>query len=262
MIVDLQVNQGSAPWPVLRDAALAAEEAGFSTLWNLDHFSGDMFGVDSMLECFTCLGAWAAITRRIGLGTLVANVNNRNAGLLANAATTVQEVSEGRLTLGVGSGASPTGPFGAEHRALGMALLPTMAERHDRLIEVVRTIREIWSPDRDELYRGFPRPARVPRVIAGVNSEGLARIAGPHLDGINIRFNHPERARLISTAIEASGGSPDFEASVWAWFEPELVDRAHSFHAELAAEGVGRLVLLVKGAPDPGVIASTARYFG
>lgn len=260
MIVDLQLNQGSAPWPVLRDGVLAAEEAGFSTLWNLDHFSGEMFGADSMLECFTCLGAWGAITNRIGLGTMVANVNNRTPGLLANAATTVQEVSEGRLILGVGSGASPSGPFGGEHRALGIQLLPTMAERHERLIQVVDTVREIWSPARAEKYRGFPRPLRAPRVIAGINSEGLARVAGRHLDGVNIRFNHPERARLIATSLEASGGSATFEASVWAWFEPELADPDHPFHAELAAEGVGRLVLLVRGAPDPDVIASTARY--
>lgn len=262
MIVDLQLNQGSAPWTELRESVHAADEAGFGTLWNLDHFSGEMFGVESMPECFTCLGAWAAVTRRIGLGTLVANVNNREPGLLANAASTVQEVSGGRFTLGVGAGASPGGPFGGEHRALGMKLLPTMAERHARLVEVVDTVRGIWSADRGDSLRGFPRPEPAPRVIAGINSEALARVAGRHLDGVNIRFNHPERARLIAVAAESSGGSPDFEASVWAWFEPELADPSHDFHAELAAEGVGRLILLVRGKPDPGAIARTARYFG
>ncbi len=49
MIIDLQLNQGSASWPLLRDAGIAAEEAGFGTLWNLDHFSGAAFGSDSMM---------------------------------------------------------------------------------------------------------------------------------------------------------------------------------------------------------------------
>ncbi|MFM8554237.1 MAG: LLM class flavin-dependent oxidoreductase, partial [Acidimicrobiales bacterium] len=77
MIVELQLNQGAADWPRMREAIIAAEEAGFSTLWNLDHFSGAMFGAESMSECFTSLGAWAAVTRTIGLGTLVVNAVNR-----------------------------------------------------------------------------------------------------------------------------------------------------------------------------------------
>ena len=80
MIIDIQLNQGSAPWSQLREAALAAEEAGFSNLWNLDHFSGEMFAAESMMECFASLAAWAATTSTIGLGTLVANVNNRVPG--------------------------------------------------------------------------------------------------------------------------------------------------------------------------------------
>lgn len=271
MIVDLQLNQGSAPWSVLRDAALAAEDAGYGTLWNLDHFSGHMFGVDSMLECFSSLSAWAAVTSTIGLGTLVANVNNRHPGLLANAVSTVQEVSGGRMILGVGSGASPTGPYSHEHAALGIDLLPTMAQRHERLVEVVEQMRRIWADDRHDSFVGFPRPKSTPRVIAGVNSEGLATLAGARLDGVNVRFNHPERARLLAAATAAHRDRVDRDASVWdesvwdvsvwAMFEPSLADPNHPFHAELAAEGVTRLILLVRGAPDVEAIAATARYF-
>ena len=50
LIVDLQLNQGSAPWSLLREAGSAAEEAGFNTLWNLDHFSGKVFNSDSMMS--------------------------------------------------------------------------------------------------------------------------------------------------------------------------------------------------------------------
>ena len=145
LIVDLQLNQGAADWPRMREAVLAAEEAGFSTLWNLDHFSGAMFGADSMSECFTSLGAWAAVTRTIGLGTLVVNAVNRSAGLLAHSAATVQQVSGGRFTLGIGAGAAPGSKWAAEHDALGTRLLPTMTERHRHLADTVSEVRRILS---------------------------------------------------------------------------------------------------------------------
>lgn len=260
MIIDIQLNQGSAPWPHLRDAALVAEETGFGSLWNLDHFSGAMFDADSMLECFTCLGAWAACTSHIGLGTLVANVNNRVPGLLANAVSSIQEISGNRLTLGIGSGASPSGPYGAEHATVGIHLLATMAQRHARLVEVLNELRGIWAMDRDEEFLGFPQPTLQPPVIVGINSLALARIAGERADGVNTRFNHPDRSELLRTAREASGHRSDFDTSVWSWFEPEYADPAHPFHQELVADGVTRLIMLEKVAPRLDVIASTAKY--
>jgi alkanesulfonate monooxygenase SsuD/methylene tetrahydromethanopterin reductase-like flavin-dependent oxidoreductase (luciferase family) len=260
MIIDLQLNQGSAPWSQLHEAALAAEDAGFSNLWNLDHFSGEMFGSSSMMECFTSLAAWAATTSTIGLGTLVANVNNRQPGLLANAVSSIQEISGNRFTLGIGSGASPSGPYGAEHAALGIELLPTMAKRHARLVEVVEAMRSIWSHDRDKAFDGFPKPSVQPRIIVGINSSELARIAGATTDGVNTRFNHPDRSELLRVAREASGNRADFDTSVWSWFEPEYADPSHPFHQELIADGVTRLIMFEKVAPRVDVIASTRKY--
>ncbi len=260
MKIDLQLNQGSATWPHLRDAGQAAEEAGFSTLWNLDHFSGDMFGADSMLECFTSMAAWASTTTTIGLGTLVTNINTRHPGLLANCVSSIQQISGNRFTLGVGAGASPNSPYAAEQRALGIDVLPTMSMRHQYLMEAVDTMRTIWSKDRDESLKGFPRPAVIPKIVAGVNSVSLADIAGKRLDGVNTRFNHDQRALLLKTAIDASGNRQDFDVSVWSWFEPEYADPAHPFQQELAAEGVTRLIMLVQGTPDLAAISSVARY--
>lgn len=260
MIVDIQFNQGSAPWGHMRDAVLAAESAGFGTVWNLDHFSGAMFGSESMMECFTTLSAWAAVTNRIGVGTLVTNVNNRHPGLLANIVSTVQDVSGGRLILGIGAGTSPGSPWGAEQRALGMEVLPTMAQRHQRLVDTVSMMRSIWAHDRDESFAGFPRPSVVPPIIVGVNSTGLAAIAGRHFDGINMRFDHPDRDGLIRTAREESKGRDGFDVSVWVPFSPEHADPAHPLRSELAAVGVTRIVLLVKGAPDPARISRAGDY--
>ena len=62
----------------------------------------------SMPECFATLGALAAATRNIGLGSLVVNAGLRDPAIVANAAATVQEISGGRFILGLGAGASPS----------------------------------------------------------------------------------------------------------------------------------------------------------
>lgn len=260
LIIDLQLNQGSAPWTLLRDAAVAAEDSGFSTLWNLDHFSGDMFRTESMMECFTSLAAWAEATSTIQLGTLVTNVTNRAPGLLANTVSTVQEISGNRMILGVGAGAAPTSPWGGEQRALGIEMAPTMALRHERLLSTVETMKSIWASDRDAKFSGFPRPSVAPRIIAGVNSFALAEIAGRHLNGVNIRFNHEQRGEVLRAAIAASGGRSDFDVSVWSPFVAEYADPDHGFHKELVAEGVTRLILFQSDATDVKAISSTGKY--
>jgi alkanesulfonate monooxygenase SsuD/methylene tetrahydromethanopterin reductase-like flavin-dependent oxidoreductase (luciferase family) len=260
LIVDVQLNQGSAPWPQLRDAGIAAEEAGFGTLWNLDHFSGAAFGSDSMIECFTSLTAWASVTATVGLGTLVTNVMNREPGLLANIVSSIQQISGNRLILGIGAGAAPNSAFSAEQDALGISLLPKMTDRHNRLVEVVDTMRSIWANDRDDRFVGFPRPVKQPPIIVGVNSMALAIRAGQTTDGVNTRFNHPERAALLAAARDASGNRSDFDTSVWSWFEAEYADADHPFHKELVAEGVTRLIMFERGAPDVAAIAATAKY--
>ena len=260
MIIDIQFNQGSASWPALRDGVLAAEEAGFSTVWNLDHFSGAMFNSESMMECFTSLTAWATVTSRIKVGTLVTNINNRHPGLLANIVSSLQDISGGRLMLGVGAGTSPNSPYGAEQRALNMEVLTPMSARHQKLMENINTMKSIWAHDRDASFEGFPRPASVPPIIAGVNSVGLATVAGLHLDGMNTRFNHPDRASLIRAALTARGDAPGFDVSVWSPFVPEYADPNHPFHQELVADGVTRLIMFDLGAPHIETIKKTARY--
>ena len=83
MRFDLQINPGTAIWPIAKDAAIAAEAAGFQTFWTLDHLAGEVLQARDMPECFTLLGALAAVTKTIELGPLVVNVGNRHASLLA-----------------------------------------------------------------------------------------------------------------------------------------------------------------------------------
>ena len=85
--------------------ATTAEEAGFDSVWVMDHFFQlpPLGGPDQpMLEAYTLLGALAARTRRVQLGTLVTGVTYRNPGILAKIITTLDVISRGRAILGIG----------------------------------------------------------------------------------------------------------------------------------------------------------------
>ena len=124
----------------------------------LDHMAGQVMRGDSMIECFTLTGALAASTTTIGIGTLVANVWNRSLGVLAVAAASAQEISGGRFWLGIGAGASPRSPFGAEHAAAGIALAPDMAARHQRVAISSTSPKDMWSDGAVDGVTGFPVP--------------------------------------------------------------------------------------------------------
>ena len=250
--IDLQVNQGQCSWAQLIEIAHIAETNSYSTLWVADHLSGEVMNAPSMPECFTLLGALAAITSTINIGPLVANVGNRHPGVLANAAATVQNISGGRLVLGLGAGASPTSTFAAEQLALGITLPTTMIERHAKLEHTLDVLDEIWSPTRDQKFATFEMPCKLPPRILGVNSMALAKIAGMRTDGINIRASHPQRAEILRVAQDAAmtTGKTDFVVSVWDWFDEALLDPTSAVCKELASEGVNKIVLLMRGVPD------------
>jgi alkanesulfonate monooxygenase SsuD/methylene tetrahydromethanopterin reductase-like flavin-dependent oxidoreductase (luciferase family) len=249
MFVDIQLNPATERWEALRDGVSAAETAGFDTAWVFDHFAGNVLrGGPTMIECFTLLGALAASTTRIRLGTLVVNVANRNPGVMALSAAGVQELSGGRFTLGIGAGAAPNTPWSAEHRALGLHLEPTIATRHARFAATLDEIDRLWSPDRPDELAAFLLPHPRPRVIVGVNSAALARLAGERTDGINVRADHADLHAIITAARDAHAASAradrPFEVSVWTWFDPALDDPDHASRRAWAAAGVERLVLV------------------
>ena len=197
-------------------------------MWAFDHLSGGSLRGETMLECFTLVGALAASTQRVGIGTMVVNVANRPAGVLVAAAASAQEISGGRFRLGVGAGAAPTTRWAAEHRAMGMALRATMAERHAALGEALDLLDELWRPDRSPRYDGFARPDPRPPVVVGVNSVALARLAGRRTDGINVAGGHDALDELIDAAAEAHDGRPGpWEVSVWASWDEGLLRPDH-----------------------------------
>src|SRR5262249_15855080 len=99
------------------DHALAAEASGFESVWVIDHFSQlpALGGPDEpILGSYTLLGALAARTTRVKLGTLVSGVTYRNPALLAKIVTTLDVISHGRAILGIGAAW-----FEEEHDGLG-----------------------------------------------------------------------------------------------------------------------------------------------
>src|SRR6266478_26891 len=119
MQVDLLFDPFGATWVDVREGAVAAEAAGFDGVWTYDHLAGSVHGASGVLECWTTLTAIAACVPRIAVGSMVLNVANRDAGTLAVMAATLQEVSGGRLLLGVGAGGGSGTPYRLEQEALG-----------------------------------------------------------------------------------------------------------------------------------------------
>lgn len=263
MIVDLQFSPAVCGWDRLRDAVSAAEAAGFGTVWALDHLSGSAFGGDSMMECFTFLGATAVATTRIGLGSLVVNVANRHPGLLAVAAATVQDVSGGRFTLGLGAGTSPTSRYAAEQHALGVPIPPKLADRHRRVADALDLLDEMWATDRNERWAGFPTPVPPPPTLLGVSSRPLARLAGRRTNGVNVWGEHPDLEGILAAAEEARvGRDVPWTTSVWLTWRPELLDPDHAVRKRLGAQGVDRLILAWFVPPEPDALAELSRRGG
>ncbi len=176
-------------WPSLRDACLAAEGAGWDSIWLDDHLLSDEGEWrDPKLEGWTTLAAIAALTQRVRLGLLVGANTFRNPGLTAKIATTLDHVSGGRAILGLGGGW-----FEREHEAFGIDFAGGMGERLDRLDESVGLIRRLLDGEtvthqgrfyemRDALCRPRPIQARLPILIGGSGPRKTLRTTATYAD--------------------------------------------------------------------------------
>ena len=133
--------------PLLSRLARRADEAGFDSLWTMDHF----FQIPitgqppeaPLIEAYAVLAFLAAETERIRLGTMVTCVAYRHPGVLIKALTSIDVLSGGRVIFGVGAGAPfnelPPGRSPRDFEAYGLGIpFPPLAERFERLEEVVQ----------------------------------------------------------------------------------------------------------------------------
>ncbi len=125
----------------LAEIARAADEAGFYSLWVMDHFF-QIRGIgqvdEPMLEGYTTLGYLAGLTRQVKLGTLVTGVIYRHPGILAKTATTLDVLSGGRAYLGIGAA-------WFEREALGLGVpFPPLRDRFEQLEECLQIAHQMW----------------------------------------------------------------------------------------------------------------------
>jgi len=267
-------------WPSLRDAALAAERAGFDSVWFDDHLladEGDWH--DPKLEGWAALAALAPLTKTARLGLLVAANTFRNPGLTAKLATTLDHLSGGRSILGIGGGW-----FAREHEAFGFDFGGGFGERLDRLEEAVTLIERLLAGERitheGRFYRMVdavcePRPiqARLPILIGGSGREKTLRTVARHADMWNA-YAAPERVEESLGILRercAEIGRPfeaidktvymevvvrEDEADVGAdWAR---VEERHGIRGRVGSDGTPRL--LNAGGP-PEAIADYVRRF-
>src|SRR3954470_18939426 len=130
--------------PKLAEIGKTADEAGFASLWVMDHFFQIEYvgpAEDPMLEGYSALSYLAAFTERAKLGTLVTGVIYRYPGILLKTVTTLDVLSGGRAYLGIGAAWNEE-----EHEGLGVRF-PTVSERFERLEETLRIAHQMFDGD-------------------------------------------------------------------------------------------------------------------
>ncbi|HYZ02608.1 MAG TPA: LLM class F420-dependent oxidoreductase [Candidatus Binatia bacterium] len=197
-------QQGASYEQLLR-VARQTQDCGFDAFFRSDHFlkMGGVSGLPGPTDSWVTLGALAVQTERIRLGTLVTAATFRQPGPLAIAVAQVDEMSGGRVELGLG-----TGWYEAEHAAYGIPF-PERRERFDRLEEQLAIITGLWTAPPGETFSyegryytvtdspGLPKPVQQPRppiVIGGGGPRRTPRLAARYADEFNVPFRSPEES--------------------------------------------------------------------
>jgi F420-dependent oxidoreductase-like protein len=199
--------QQGATYDELLRVAKATEDLGFDAFFRSDHYLtiGGAGGVGST-DAWATLAGLARETSRIRLGTLVSPVTFRLPGVLAITVAQVDQMSGGRVELGLG-----TGWYDGEHAAYGIPF-PPLGERFERLEEQLQVVRGLWSAEGSFTFEGkhyrlvdspaLPKPAQRPGppiVMGGFGARRTPRLAATYADEYNVPM-HP-----FGETVEAFG---------------------------------------------------------
>jgi F420-dependent oxidoreductase-like protein len=201
--------------------AQATEEAGFDGFFRGDHYLGIDAGDPDYLptDSWTTLAGLARETTRIKLGTLMTAGTFRNPAVVAVAVATVDQMSGGRVCLGIG-----TGWYEREHRSFGIPF-PPMGERFDRLDEAMQVIIGLWTTPPGQTFSfdgrfwqleesaNFPALVQRPRpeiVIGGTGPRRTPLAAARFADEFNSGAGHgvAERFANVRRVCEEIGRDP------------------------------------------------------
>jgi F420-dependent oxidoreductase-like protein len=278
------------PWPaeeigpVVTRIAESADQAGVDSLWVMDHFfqirlSG-LPPESPMPEAYATLAFLGGLTRRIRLGTLVTSVAYRHPGVLVKAVTSLDVLTGGRVIFGVGAGApwnvAPAGP-GTVFEAEGLGIpFPSLAERFERLEEVLQIAHQMWRGDESpyegkhyQLARPLNSPNSVQRphppiLIGGSGERKTLRLVARYADACNLfdlpgtgfRDNLEHKLRVLRDhCAEAGRDFGEIEKTVTSQLDlgedRQEGPKALLRHlAELAAIGIDHVLVSPRGPWD------------
>jgi alkanesulfonate monooxygenase SsuD/methylene tetrahydromethanopterin reductase-like flavin-dependent oxidoreductase (luciferase family) len=211
--IQLPETERFVRWPELRAMVQLAEQVGFDSIWVGDHLLyRDEDGTRGPWEAWSQLAAIAAITERVEIGPLVAATSFHNPAMLAKKAATVDEISGGRLILGLGAGWNEP-----EYAAYGFPF----DHRVDRFAEaftIIRTLLRDGRIDFDGTYyqardcellpRGPRGDSGGPPLMVGSIGPRMLEITLPYVDSWNAWFawfgNDPERLKTMIAEVDAA----------------------------------------------------------
>ncbi|MFJ7021435.1 LLM class F420-dependent oxidoreductase [Streptomyces sp. NPDC101117] len=213
--------QQGATYETLLTVAKATEDLGFDAFFRSDHYlkMGDVDGLPGPTDAWITLAGLARETRRIRLGTLMTAGTFRLPGVLAIQVAQVDQMSGGRVELGLGAGW-----FAEEHQAYG---IPFPKEKFGRLEEQLAIVTGLWETKLGETFDfqgeyytltdspALPKPAqdRIPVLIGGHGATRTPRLAGRYADEFNMPFASIEDSERqfgrVREAVSAAGRRPE-----------------------------------------------------
>lgn len=265
--VQLPEVEREVRWPEYLALARRAESLGYDSIWYGDHLLYRRPGDPEPRgpwECWTMLAALAAVTERVELGPLVASTSFHAPSMLAKKAATVDEISAGRLILGLGAGWNET-----EYTAFGFPFDHRVG-RFEEAFTIIRTLLREGEIDfegrfytvRDcEIRPRGPRPGGPP-ILLGSSGDRMLAIGAPHIDAWNAWFadtgNRPEGVAPLRAKVDA--------AATAAGRDPASIERTVAVLVRLTG-GRGRIQgdYAQRQSPplegDPGSLAEALRAY-
>ena len=218
--------QQGATYDDLLSVALRAETLGFGAFFRSDHYltmGGD--GLPGPTDAWTTLAGLARETSTIRLGTLMTSATFRNPGVLAIQVAQVDQMSGGRVELGLGAGW-----FEAEHTAYGLEF-PDTGERFDRYAEQLELITGLWATPVGETYDfsgqhytlsdspALPKPtqAKPPVLVGGLGKKRTPALAAAHADEFNLPFVDLDTTRAQFARVAAACEAIERDPATMTW---------------------------------------------
>jgi F420-dependent oxidoreductase-like protein len=241
----LQLWPQSTTWPEVREAALAAEAAGWDSIWTWDHLLAIQGPWEQpIFEGWTFLSGIAAVTSRVRVGLMVGANTFRNPGLTTKLATTLDHVSNGRAVLGIGGAW-----FDREHDAFGYDFGKSPGERLDWLAESVPLMRRLLDGEtvthegrfytfKDALCEPRPIQPHLPILVGGSGPRKTLPIVARAADAWNTSGELDEVTASLDTlkAHCADAGRDLAEIELTVSFPTIIRDRVEDAQAVRAAQ--------------------------